>query len=71
MADEHATAIDRLVGETRVAREALHTLIIWLQRERWLWHEGAHALARRDRLTTAQRQKLCASVTCCAERRAR
>jgi len=68
---DHGIAIDKLVGETRAARESLHALIVWLRHERQLWHEDADALARRARLTTAQRHRLRASVSSLAQRRTR
>lgn len=56
--DARARSIESLVTETRTAREALHGLVMQLRRERPLWERDVFALARRTRLTAAQRQQL-------------
>jgi len=52
------SAIDRLLGEAREARRALHELIGRLKDERDVWERNAGELPRRIRLTTLQRQRL-------------
>jgi hypothetical protein len=51
-------SLGNLIVEVRVAREALHQLVERMRRDRSLWNREIAELARRPRLTQAQRQNL-------------
>ena len=49
-------SLDLLIGEARARREELHSFIERLRRNHREWTQRAESLARRGRLTAAQRQ---------------
>jgi len=50
--------IDKLIADTRAARDAVHALVTRLRGERVYWEREALALAGRARLTPAQRDRI-------------
>ncbi len=51
-------AIERLVREARMVREAVHTFILQMRRDRIAWARDQTVLTVRDRLTLNQRERL-------------
>jgi len=49
-------ALDRLIRESRAARDAMLALVTRVRQERVLWEQEARALATRPRLTEDQRE---------------
>jgi hypothetical protein len=47
--------LERLIAETRAARQAMHTLVARMRDDRLRWERDVHGLALRTRLTPAQR----------------
>ncbi len=51
-------AIERLVREARMVREAVHAFILQMRRDRIAWTRDQTVLTVRDRLTLNQRERL-------------
>jgi len=65
------TPLDLLLGETRALREELHDLVARLRAEQTMWDREAATLPRRERLTSAQRQRFRAHLSRLQRRRTR